>query len=169
MLVLRSIRNKWRAAPLLLLAVVVVVVAAAVVAAEEDPTGGHPSEGSSSSSSSSLRSNRGRGFSLTDSFPAESSCNDVKDEASCYQAKDGESGQPCEWCVAGAIPSECMSEAQAQELPEGVFQCKAPGFLAGNSKLYTVNAVERDSSDLCDSSSKSISGYMDVKGKRTVE
>lgn len=95
---------------------------------------------------------------------AESSCNHVTDETACYQAIDDSTGQPCEWCQAGAIPSECMSEEQAKLLPPAVFECRTPGIPTElNGRMGFLN-VREDQSDFCDASSKSISGYIDIKG-----
>jgi hypothetical protein len=100
-------------------------------------------------------------------IPAESSCNKVFGRDACLVAKDA-MGVPCEWCVAGAIPSECMSREQAELLPADVFACQAPGtaVLRGQSELYgsfeaAMNARETKN-DFCDDSSKSISGYVDI-------
>jgi len=114
----------------------------------------------------------------------ESICNHQPDMDACYKVSD-EDGTPCQWCVAGAIPSECMSEKQAKVLPEGVFECSAPGkeddattsrslhfdfpsshFLSGTTQRFTLqtSAPEPTKSDLCDASSASLSGYMDIKG-----
>ena len=78
---------------------------------------------------------------------------------------------PCEWCVAGAIPSECMSAEQAKQLPDGVFDCSSPGshrssFFGESQYSFRTSTPEPAVSDICDSSSKSLSGYMDVKGSR---
>jgi hypothetical protein len=111
---------------------------------------------------------------------AESSCNAASNEQACYSAQDDATASPCQWCVAGAIPSECMSQEQAADLPAGVFECSAPGdaffsFLEGKRhslslKEHPAAATAADADDgqeedgFCDSSSKSISGYMDIKG-----
>jgi carboxypeptidase C (cathepsin A) len=94
--------------------------------------------------------------------PAESSCNKTPNQAACFAATDDVTGTPCEWCVAGAIPSECMSRSQAKNLPGSVFQCSSPGFdFAGKKHALKVKTGD---SDICDSGSKSISGYMDISG-----
>jgi len=101
-------------------------------------------------------------------FPTESSCNQAPDEETCYKTVDADSQEPCEWCVAGAIPSECMSQEQAAGLPEGVFECRTPGriLLEAHDKTFALQTKEHETSDLCDASSKSISGYMDIKGSK---
>jgi len=114
----------------------------------------------------------------------DSVCNQQPDQETCFQTTD-EDGTACQWCVAGAIPSECMTADQAKILPEGVFECSAPSsssmqhqqqqqqfefpsqhFAATSSQKYTlkVNAPQPTKSDLCDDSSASLSGYMDIKG-----
>lgn len=100
----------------------------------------------------------------------DSSCNAVTDQESCFRLKDDETGSPCEWCVAGAIPSECLSPSQAQQVPKGVFECAAPGvdFVApafdfGHGKRHSLQVKEGED-DFCDSSSAGRSGYMDIKG-----
>lgn len=97
-----------------------------------------------------------------------SQCNQAPNQQSCAQTVD-ENNVPCEWCVAGAIPSECMSADQAKDLPEGVFDCSTPGkssFFGLSQYNFRTSTPEPAVSDLCDDSSKSLSGYMDVKGSR---
>jgi carboxypeptidase C (cathepsin A) len=93
----------------------------------------------------------------------ESSCNAITNKNSCYQQTDDATGTLCEWCVAGAIPSECMSQEQAKQLPTAVFQCSAPGFDFVEGKRHSLNVNDGDA-DFCDSSSTGKSGYMDIKG-----
>lgn len=99
----------------------------------------------------------------------DSSCNQNLDRDSCLRAVDDTTKAPCSWCIAGAIPSECMSQEQAAILPSGVFDCSIPGTVHSGKKSYKLrlqldNRNEPDISDICDSKSKSISGYMDIKG-----
>jgi hypothetical protein len=122
----------------------------------------------------------------------ESSCNAVHDSDHCIRTTDTKSGHVCIWCVAGAIPSECMSPEQAALLPAGVFDCAAtPGSVTSpatattftfESSVFattqTYSLVQRSGphhdvvveppapskSDLCDASSNSLSGYMDIQG-----
>jgi hypothetical protein len=131
-----------------------------------------------------------------------SACNAARDRSKCYQTVDEESGGPCQWCAAGAIPSECMSPSQAALLPAGVFDCTAPGGgsrrsssatttasaplllplpayqfasdvfgddgrvyqLSAGAATATLAAPQPTASDLCDPASKSLSGYMDIRG-----
>ena len=93
-----------------------------------------------------------------------SACNKVTDQTSCFQTVDEESGLPCAWCVAGAIPSECVTQEQAKQLPDAVFECSVPGELEFDfvpDTRHTFYAKQGD--DICDASSKSLSGYMDIK------
>lgn len=113
---------------------------------------------------------------------AESSCNRATSLSECRTLLDDESQLPCEWCVAGAIPSECMSPAQAALLPEAVFECSTPGvdeineeekeddgrqyqFLDGTVGVR-VRAKESEDSTFCDATSKSISGYIDLSNSQ---
>jgi hypothetical protein len=95
----------------------------------------------------------------------DSLCNSFKDQNSCTSAVD-ETDKPCTWCIAGAIPSECMSQEQANLLPSGVFDCINPGkvFQSARGTNYQLRIKGDENSDICDSESKSISGYMDIKG-----
>lgn len=98
----------------------------------------------------------------------ESSCNTSPSKESCFGTVDTESGEPCEWCVAGAVPSECMSKEQSSLLPSGVFECITPGTnlfqYPGRRTSYRIKANQKEVSDICDADSQSISGYMDIKG-----
>jgi hypothetical protein len=52
-----------------------------------------------------------------------------------------------------------------------VFDCKSPGFFDfhledGRTHQLTETITEAGDDDICDSSSKSISGYMDIKGSK---
>lgn len=70
---------------------------------------------------------------------------------------------------------------QAEGLPPGVFDCKSPdqmeqqqtvpGFFDfhledGRTHQLRESITEAGADDICDSSSKSISGYMDIKGSK---
>jgi hypothetical protein len=96
----------------------------------------------------------------------DSSCNAVTSQAACFQLKDDETGNPCQWCVAGAIPSECLSSSQAEQVPKGVFECSAPGFDFVEGVRHSLQVKEADGDDeaFCDVSSTGRSGYMDIKG-----
>ena len=93
-----------------------------------------------------------------------SACNKVTDQTSCFQTVDDESGLPCAWCVAGAIPSECVTQEQAKQLPESVFECSVLGETVYSFVQEHSHTFYSKENDLCDASSKSISGYMDIKG-----
>ena len=93
-----------------------------------------------------------------------SSCNKMKDQESCFQTVDDESGLPCSWCVAGAIPSECVTQEQASQLPDAVFECSTPGVTEFNFVENLSHTFFSKDNDICDSESKSLSGYMDIKG-----
>lgn len=94
-------------------------------------------------------------------------CYDVKDEKDCYATTDDETNQPCVWCSCSAVPSVCVSPEQAKDLPDGVFDCSAPGlFSFVDDKTHHLKENVMESSDLCDASTKSISGYMDITGSK---
>jgi hypothetical protein len=100
-----------------------------------------------------------------DSKEGMSACNKVTDQSSCFQTVDEESGLPCSWCVAGAIPSECVTQEQAAQLPESVFECSTPGLTTSFDFTEDVShTFFSKNNDICDPASKSISGYMDIKG-----
>jgi hypothetical protein len=115
----------------------------------------------------------------------DSSCNTNTDQASCFASVDSVTGEQCQWCIAGAIPSECMSQEQSSILPSGVFDCITPtnnnqrvfqfnddddeadvSSLSRRikTKSYHIKTNQKEVSDLCDATSNSISGYMDIKG-----
>ena len=56
---------------------------------------------------------------------AAASCLGAKSKEDCWATTDGD-GATCVWCVAGAIPSECVSAEQADSLPPAVFTCESP-------------------------------------------
>lgn len=95
-------------------------------------------------------------------------CYDIKDKTDCVAATDDDSGEACVWCECQAVPPVCVTKAQADSLPAGVFQCSSmPGeFHFTPEKVHHLKENVMDNSDLCDASSKSISGYMDIKGSK---
>jgi hypothetical protein len=129
--------------------------------------------------------------------PYSSSCNGIHQEA-CLSSKDDVTGDFCVWCVAGAVPSECVNPEQAAMLPQGVFDCSRPGKSANDGGAnksgepkkeertfvfspsststssesepteyhltVTHHQVDENDDVFCDASSKSLSGYMDIKG-----
>lgn len=124
-----------------------------------------------------------RHHSDTSSSFSSSSCNQISTADACYGSVDDQDGSACEWCIAGAIPSECMSSAQAQLLPDGVFDCSPVRPNQNNQKTSASSSKRRgvvrfpnknndhpsptiqpDYNDLCDPSSKSLSGYVDIRG-----
>ena len=107
---------------------------------------------------------------------ADSACNGQHDQTSCFATIDEATGSPCSWCECAAVPSECLSPEQAKLVPPSVFDCKTPGreFLfnrgdgsdAYHSKLHSHRVEDTKDDEFCDSSSKSISGYFEVKGSK---
>jgi len=117
----------------------------------------------------------------------ESNCHSETSESACTGASDADSGEACVWCKCSAVPSVCVSSDEAGGLPSGVFDCgttdgsgessATTNDTEGGSLFYefgaktlqlreTVHEAGSDSADFCDASSKSISGYMDVKGSK---
>lgn len=96
----------------------------------------------------------------------DSSCNGATDESSCLSTVDKETGGACVWCKCAAIPSECLNQEQAKQVPEGVFDCSSSPSSEESSFLkdhITLVAHSVDD-DLCDQNSKS--GYLSVKGSQ---
>ena len=97
-------------------------------------------------------------------------CNGIKEKNACLSSTDDSNSEACVWCECQAVPSVCVTKDQADSLPPGVFQCSSsssPGeFRFQQGKVHNLNENLMDKSDLCDASSKSISGYMDIKGSK---
>ena len=107
----------------------------------------------------------------------ESSCHAASSSQSkCTSTKDSETNEACVWCKCSAVPPVCVSPEESKGLPPGVFDCgssnedASPRFdLPGGKYLQlreTVNEAGSEDADFCDGSSKSISGYMDLKGSK---
>jgi len=123
----------------------------------------------------------------------DSKCLSITDEDSCNTSKDDE-GLSCVWCKCSAVPSECLNTEQAKNVPPGVFECATPNSTVtdvetdastdvvtpvspivaqpsnpgdkrydGSLMTYSLTDGEVDGS-LCDPSSKSLSGYVDISG-----
>jgi len=96
----------------------------------------------------------------------------------------------CVWCECEAVPSICVTTEESKSLPPDVFKCDSTpspdghdnkndndelmydfGLNDGRIIQLRENIMESGSneSEFCDSSSKSISGYLDVKGSKVVE
>ena len=140
---------------------------------------------SSSAASNNLRSPDNNNNNINDS-----SCGDASSKETCMAAKDDASGDPCVWCTSQAVKSACFSQEQSESLPASVFHCETPGstteqkdsapttaytFLTnrhGSAQNMThtlshkVHEAGSAASEICDPSSKSISGYMDIKGSK---
>ena len=120
-----------------------------------------------------------------------SSCNDIHDEKTCYETADDSGGgdsssSHCVWCECQAVPSVCVTKEQSESLPPGVFDCKSPDvetspdvddddeeegdgifrFVDGHTHHLTETIDVGGPESICDPSSKSISGYMDIKGSK---
>jgi hypothetical protein len=117
----------------------------------------------------------------------ESNCHSIHDKNLCKAESDNESNESCIWCECSAVPPVCVSEDESKSLPAGVFTCESPdsssssdaaqdndeliydfGLNDGRIIQLRENIMEKGSEEgeFCDSSSKSISGYMDVKGSK---
>jgi len=110
-----------------------------------------------------------------------STCISKKLKSSCEGQIDAD-GNNCVWCDCQAVPSECLSVQQSQGLPAGVFNCGTVPLRVeaddGETEVlmdyndadefkrgYTLSTEEVDGS-LCDPGSKSLSGYLDIKGSK---
>jgi len=143
-----------------------------LVTAKDDDHHLRISRWSSSSSSSEL---------------GESSCHGMKAESGCVSTIDEDSNQSCVWCKCEAVPSRCYSPEEAAGLPRAVFDCgiASPdaepnkktsdedsvydfGLKDGRTLQMREKFTESGSEDaeFCDASSKSISGYIDLKGSK---
>jgi len=112
----------------------------------------------------------------------------LDEEGKCNGSVDDDA-VPCVWCKCSAIPSECLSVEQSQNVPAGVFDCASPPAKAsetdkdepvvvpnGSSSItsdgsgynpHLLNYSLRDDTvdgSLCDPNSKSLSGYVDITG-----
>ena len=107
-----------------------------------------------------------------------SSCYPIKSKDECKSTTDTDSDTPCVWCECAAVPPVCVSSEESKGLPPGVFDCgdaSSPdnfydfGLESGTVLQLRKTVIESGSetaSDFCDASSKSISGYMDLKGSK---
>ncbi len=119
----------------------------------------------------------------------ESTCLQFEDESSCNGSTD-ENGIVCVWCKCSAIPSECLNVDQSKAVPPGVFDCASPpeeenylkvsGMKASldefdvqtdatgyDSKLYNYSLKDGTvDGNLCDPTSKSLAGYVDISGSK---
>jgi len=118
----------------------------------------------------------------------ESNCHGFSSsESACTGATDENTNEHCVWCKCSAVPPVCVSPEESKSLPPGVFDCATPGSEATMEDTEeetatvfdfgledgrtiqlreTVNEKGSEDGDFCDSSSKSISGYMDLKGSK---
>ena len=126
---------------------------------------------------------------ITSSSDEESNCHSIHDKHLCQTENDNDSNKSCVWCECSAVPPVCVSDTESKGLPAGVFTCESPdaaaqdndndndnedeliydfGLNDGRIIQLRENIMEKDSEEgeFCDSSSKSISGYMDVKGSK---
>eukprot|EP00531_Pseudo-nitzschia_arenysensis_P001320 CAMPEP_0116142442 /NCGR_PEP_ID=MMETSP0329-20121206/14913_1 /TAXON_ID=697910 /ORGANISM="Pseudo-nitzschia arenysensis, Strain B593" /LENGTH=553 /DNA_ID=CAMNT_0003637683 /DNA_START=63 /DNA_END=1724 /DNA_ORIENTATION=+ len=119
---------------------------------------------------------------LEPSNVSESSCHAATSQSACSSAVDSETNESCVWCKCAAVPPVCVSPEESKGLPPGVFTCDAAQEEKKPDNLFEFNLEENKSKtlqlrekvyekgskdgDFCDASSKSISGYMDLKGSK---
>ena len=121
----------------------------------------------------------------------EATCGAATSKETCMASKDEDAHEPCVWCTSQAVKSGCFTQEQSQALPASVFHCETPGSVDDESSSdptntsynfvtnrhgsaqamthtlwHKVNEAGSAASELCDASSKSISGYMDIKGSK---
>ena len=127
-----------------------------------------------------------------DHLPGKSSCHAKKAKSDCTGTVDEDTGGSCVWCECAAVPPVCVSPDEASGLPPGVFDCGSekaaaaenenqppkekvhpyPSYDFGLQDGPTVQLREKvtesgtEDAEFCDASSKSISGYMDLKGSK---
>mmetsp|Transcript_27809 Transcript_27809/g.65351 ORF Transcript_27809/g.65351 Transcript_27809/m.65351 type:complete len:592 (-) Transcript_27809:60-1835(-) len=120
---------------------------------------------------------------------AASNCYGISSEEQCKTTVDTDSNTSCVWCQCAAVPPVCVSEEESQSLPPGVFDCasyseanpdkdenenedeneddeKVYDFGLESGAVLQLRETISEASDLCDASSKSISGYMSTKGSK---
>lgn len=115
----------------------------------------------------------------------ESNCHAMTSQSDCAAATDDDTKESCVWCKCSAVPSVCVSPEESKSLPPGVFECDAAdgqeeeeevveglvfdfGRQDGSILQLREKINEKGSAEgeFCDASSKSISGYMDLKGSK---
>jgi len=120
-------------------------------------------------------------ISLQQQLGGESTCHAMNSESACESSIDQDTQKSCVWCKCAAVPSVCVTSDETQTLPSGVFDCgnqennnqesngkKVHDFGLDHTLQLRETIVEAGSedADFCDASSKSISGYMDLKGSK---
>jgi carboxypeptidase C (cathepsin A) len=114
-------------------------------------------------------------------------CSTAATKDACQASTDDQSHEPCVWCEARAVKSACFTKEQSEQLPSAVFHCDAEedsptpfasdealgltrtsfNFLQHDTTHHLLHKVHQPGNNaICDGSSKSISGYMDIKGSK---
>jgi len=108
----------------------------------------------------------------------ESSCHAKKSQSDCASTMDEDTNDSCVWCECAAVPPVCVSSTESKTLPSGVFDCKRKSNAESETPVHSfgdgrtiqlrksVQEVGSEGAEFCDPSSKSISGYMDLKGSK---
>eukprot|EP00541_Cyclophora_tenuis_P000507 CAMPEP_0116568926 /NCGR_PEP_ID=MMETSP0397-20121206/15973_1 /TAXON_ID=216820 /ORGANISM="Cyclophora tenuis, Strain ECT3854" /LENGTH=532 /DNA_ID=CAMNT_0004096361 /DNA_START=33 /DNA_END=1631 /DNA_ORIENTATION=- len=91
------------------------------------------------------------------------SCSVAADESSCNAAVDDD-GKSCVWCRCAAIPSECLTQDQAAQVPPGVFDCSTPSTSSSSDSKSLLSQMVLTQKplddDFCDVNGKS--GYVAI-------
>lgn len=85
-------------------------------------------------------------------------CQSNKDEGSCKASVD-DNGSACVWCKCAAIPSECLTQDQASQVPPGVFDCDQSSPSQSFLSMMSIDQQELGD-DFCDANGKA--GYIDI-------
>jgi len=126
-----------------------------------------------------------RGSTKKLSFQA-SSCSKFADESTCNASLDDDDIR-CVWCVSAAVPPICMNVEESKHVPPSIFSCDSTSKVAettdnivgddmngkivtdggydGSLNKYTLRGGLVDE-NICDPSSKSLSGYIDISGSQ---
>jgi len=130
------------------------------------------------SSTASQKGVRGVNDRSKSNFQA-SSCSKFADENTCNASADDDNIQ-CVWCVSAAVPPGCMNTEESKHVPPSVFTCDSSADIAiegieamnsdgrgydGSLLTYNLRGGVVDE-NLCDPSSKSLSGYVDISGSQ---
>ena len=163
------------------------VVSLATVATVTAKDGDHHLRSTSSNTKSDVA--------IVAEYESESNCHGISAEGDCASTIDDINNQSCVWCKCAAVPPVCVSKDEASALPPGVFDCATATSTSpdsdsdsdsdnnndeGDDLVYDFGLTDgrivqlrekvsesgSEDAEFCDASSKSISGYMDLKGSK---